>query len=176
VTQTKKAKVMDSSIDFNALSRKEKNPRVRIKFLGLAHVKDGMSYRKTATMMKVTWITVQNWVNKFVEEGVEGLQGKDVIRRQPLFPRKREDELRKFIIKKQSEMRGGRLIGTDIQKIVREQFGVEYALSSIYELLARIGMVCISSRSKHPKSDDKKQEAFKKDFKKKSCRSYTRWC
>jgi len=164
---------MSSEIDFEALSKKEKNPRVRIRFLGLAHVKDGASYRDTASMLKTTYRSVQNWVNRFVEEGVAGLQDKDVGGKEPYFPREREEELRNLIVKTQSEMRGGRLIGIDIQRIVKEKFGVAYQPSSIYELLARINMVCISSRSKHPKSDKEIQEAFKKDFKKKSCRSNT---
>lgn len=162
---------MSSDVDFRALSKKEKNPRVRMRFLGLAHVKDGASYRKVANMLKTSYRSVQNWVNRFVNEGIEGVKDKNVGGKEPYFPKDREEELRNLLVQKQSEMRGGRLIGTDIQKIVENQFGVAYAMSSIYELLARINMVYVSSRSKHPKSDKKMQETFKKDFKKKSCRS-----
>jgi len=173
VSQTKKKKVMDSKVDFNVLSKKEKNPRVRMRFLGLAHVKDGVSYRKTAKMLRVTWVSVQNWVNRFVNEGIEGVKDKNVGGREPLFPKYREEELRNLIVEMQSKMQGGRLIGLDIQKIIKDQFKVTCSLSSTYELLARINMVCISSRSKHPKSNAKIQEAFKKDFKKKSFGNFT---
>lgn len=172
----KKAKVINSDVDFNALSKKEKNPRVRIRLLALVHVKDGVSYRKIEKMLKITYVSVQNWVNRFAAEGVEGLKDKDVGGKEPYFPKDKEEQLRNLIIERQSEMKGGRLIGIDIQKIVKKQFGVAYHLSSIYELLARINMVCVSSRSKHPKSDPKAQESFKKDFKKKSCRSNTGKC
>ena len=170
----KKAKVMGSDVDFYALSKKEKKPRVRIKFLGLAHVKEGKAYPKIAEMMKVTCATVQNWVNKFADEGLESLKDNNIGGKKPFFSKDKEEELKNLIIEKQSKMRGGRLIGKDIKKIIKNQFGVKLCLSSTYELLARINMVCVSSRSKHPKSDVQAQESFKKDFKKKSCRSATR--
>lgn len=172
----KKLKVMNSDIDFEALSKKEKNPAMRVRLLGLAHIKDGTSYRKTAEMVKKSYPSVQNWVNRFVEEGLEGLRDKEGKGKKTFLPKDKEPELRKLIVETQSEMRGGRLIGTDIQKIVEDQFGVVYSLSSTYELLDRINVVCVSSRSKHPKSDMEKQESFKKDFKKKSCRSNTERC
>ena len=166
--------VMGSDVDFYVLSKKEKKPRVRIRFLGLAHVKEGKAYPKVAEMMKVSCGTVQNWINKFVNEGIDGLKDKSVGGKKPFFPKDREEELKNLIIELQSKMKGGRLIGTDIKKIVEDKFEVVLCLSSIYELLARINMVCVSSRSKHPKSDLKAQESFKKDFKKKSCRNTTK--
>ena len=172
----KKEKVMSSELDFYALSKKEKKPRVRIRFLGLAHVKEGKAYPKVAEMMKVSCSTVQNWVNKFVDEGIEELKDKNVGGKKPFFPKDREEELRDLIVELQSEMKGGRLIGADIKKIVKDKFDVELCLSSIYELLARINMVCVSSRSRHPKSDPKAQESFKKNFKKKSYGDVTKRC
>jgi len=170
----KKTKVMNSEVDFYSLSKKEKKPRVRIRFLGLAHVKEGKAYPKVAEMMKVSCSTVQNWVNKFVDKGIEELKDKTVGGKKPFFPKDREEELINLIIELQSKMKGGRLIGIDIKKIVKDKFDVSLCLSSIYELLARINMVCVSSRSKHPKSDLKSQETFKRDFKKKSCRDVTK--
>ena len=165
-------KVRESEIDFLSLSKKEKHSRVRIRLLGLSHVKDGVPYRKVADMMKVEYVTVQNWVNSFSESGIEGLKEKGGRGKKPLFPEEKEGELKKIILKKQNLRNGGRLVGNDIKKIINKHFGIEYSLRSTYTLLHKIGLVCISSRSKHPKSNEKMQEEFKKNFKKKIRRNF----
>jgi len=160
--------VINSEVDFLSLSKIEKKPRVRIRLLALAHVKDGTSYRAVAKMLKVTFRSVQTWANKFKNSGIEGLKDKGGSGQKPFFPREREEELKRVISERQAKKGGGRLTGTDIQKIVNEDFGIGYALRATYDLLHRINFVCITSRSKHPKSDQKAQEEFKKNFKKKS--------
>lgn len=162
-----KKKVIESEIDFLALSKKEQHPRARMRLLGLAHVKDDVSYRDIVKMLKVALSTVQEWVNKFGESGLEGLQEKGNRGRKPKLLIEQEFKLKKIILKKQATKKGGALIGEDIQKIIFDSFGVKYALRTTYKVLHRIGLSWVSSRSKHPKSDKKAQEKFKKDFKKK---------
>ena len=60
--------------------------------------------------------------------------------------------------------KGGRLRVEDIAELLRKHYGVEYHPDAIYNLLQRIGMSWISGRSRHPKADIKKQEAFKKNL------------
>jgi len=160
--------VVNSDIDFLALSKKEKNPRMRIRLLVLAHIKDGTSYRKVAKMLKTSAHSVQTYANEFRDSGIDGLRDKEGRGRKPNFPKDKEKELEKVILEKQKKRSGGRLTGSDVHKIVNEDFGIGCALRTIYDLLRRINFVCISSRSKHPKSDQKAQEDFKKNFKKKN--------
>ena len=160
--------IVNSAIDFSSLSRIEKNPRMRIRLLALAHIKDGTSYRKVAKMLKTSANTVQTYANKFRDFGVAGLKDKEGRGRKPNFPRDKEKELEKVILERQKKRKGGRLTGTDIKNIVNKEFGIGCALRTTYDLLNRINFVCISSRSKHPKSDQKAQEDFKRNFKKKS--------
>lgn len=162
-----KKKVMESEIDFLALSKKEQHPRVKIRLLGLAHIKDGVSYRDVASMLKVVLSTVQEWVNKFSKSELEGLQEKGDRGKKPLFPIEQEPKLKQILLKKQKTKKGGALIGKDIQKIIFNSFGIKCALRTTYKILHRIGLSWVSSRSKHPKSDKKAQEEFKKHFKKK---------
>jgi len=176
VLSSAKSIIINSDIDFLSLSKKEKKPRVRIRLLGLAHIKDGASYRKTAKMLKVSLVSVQNWANRFKKSGLKGLNDQEGSGCKPLFPQEKEEELKRLILEKQSKKSGGRLTGTDIKKIVNDDFGVKCALRTVYDLLHKIGLVWISSRSKHPKNDKKAQEDFKKNFKKKSNRSFTSRC
>ena len=62
----------------------------------------------------------------------------------------------------QKNDKGGRLVGTDIQLFITENFGHQYHLSSVYKLLHRLGFSWITSRSKHPKQSLEVQEDFKK--------------
>ncbi|MFT5558237.1 MAG: hypothetical protein ACI9RZ_000697 [Sphingobacteriales bacterium] len=57
---------------------------------------------------------------------------------------------------------GGRLMGKDIQKHIKETYGVNYHVRNIYYLMKGLNIVWITSRSKHPKQDLAAQEAFKK--------------
>lgn len=61
--------------------------------------------------------------------------------------------------------------GLDIQRIVREEFGVELSLASTYELIHRIGLSSLMPRPAHRKADPEAQEAFKKGPPRRSGRS-----
>jgi transposase len=77
-----------------------------------------------------------------------------------------ENEFKEAVITAQEEKSGGRIKGTDIQKILLNQFDVEYSLTSVYDLLHRLKLVWISVRSKHPSQDQEIQDNFKKISKK----------
>ncbi|HVK94589.1 MAG TPA: hypothetical protein VM571_07660 [Noviherbaspirillum sp.] len=50
-------------IDFDALARKQPNGQWRLRFLGLAHLKEGKSYVAVAQSLKVTRQAVMRWAN-----------------------------------------------------------------------------------------------------------------
>ena len=78
------------------------------------------------------------------------------------MPYSEEGAFRKAVLDLQDKKKGGRIKGTDILKLMEEKFSVRCSLKSVYNALRRIDLVWISGRSKHPKSDPKAQEAFKK--------------
>jgi len=44
-------------------------------------------------------------------------------------------------------------MGKDIKKYIQESYGVDYHVRNIYRLMKELGLVWITSRSKHPKQD-----------------------
>ena len=80
------------------------------------------------------------------------------------MPPEHYESFKMRIVQSQLERKGGRLRGEDIDEILQKHYGVEYHPDAIYNLLQRIGMSWISGRSRHPKADIKKQEAFKKNL------------
>ena len=71
-------------------------------------------------------------------------------------------KLKKYVLDHAVKVKGGRLMGKDIQKYVQETFEVNYCVRNIYRLMKALDIVWITSRSKHPKQDLVAQEAFKK--------------
>jgi len=67
-----------------------------------------------------------------------------------------------FIAENSRSSKGGRLIATDIQRYIEDNFSVQYQQSNIYRLLHELGFSWITSRSKHPKQSEEVQEDFKK--------------
>ncbi|MEZ8646736.1 helix-turn-helix domain-containing protein [Vibrio toranzoniae] len=49
---------------------------MKIRFLALAHFKDGHSCTQIAKFLKVSRSSVNKWVQVFLEDGLEGLQEK----------------------------------------------------------------------------------------------------
>ncbi|WP_051303393.1 winged helix-turn-helix domain-containing protein [Psychromonas aquimarina] len=71
---------------------------------------------------------------------------------------KQKSQLKEYVIAHAVKKQGGRLMGKDIQKT----YGVTYHIRNIYRLMKELGLVWITSRSKHPKQDLDAQEVFKK--------------
>jgi len=142
------------------LSKKEPHARTRSRFLGLCLIQKGKTYREAADSLNVSVPTVQRWVNRFREEGPEGLKEKQGTGRKPILPRDKEEELKMLIIKEQKNMAGGRLILEDIRTLVEKHFKVKYSIPGLCHMLHRIGLVWISSRSQHSNSKKKGSRCF----------------
>lgn len=53
-----------NAYDFGALAKREANARVRLRFIGLAHLQDGETITATAKMCRVQRSTVHDWINR----------------------------------------------------------------------------------------------------------------
>jgi len=122
-----------------------------------------------AKALSVAERAVRNWVHRYHESGVSGLQDGRAGRRCQLSA---EDQARL----KQRIRAGPRaddavcsLRGVDVRRILKDEFGVEYAPSGVYYLLHhQLGFSYLKPRPIHRKTDPHVQEAFKKSFRKSS--------
>ncbi|MHC4697241.1 MAG: helix-turn-helix domain-containing protein [Planctomycetota bacterium] len=110
---------------------------------------------------------LRNWVHRYNERGLAGLADQRSGRK-PRLSAKQIDELRKRMRAVPREDDGVcSLRGCDIRRILREEFHVRYARSSVYYLLhhqPRMGY--LKPRPLHRKTDPVAQETFKKTFRK----------
>ncbi|PAO25921.1 IS630 family transposase, partial [Vibrio vulnificus] len=69
---------MDSlnNLDFKKLASQQKSIQMKMRLLALTHFKDGHSRTQMAKFLKVSRTSVNQWVQTFLEEGLEGLQEK----------------------------------------------------------------------------------------------------
>jgi transposase len=148
--------------DFVKLARKEKNARVKIRLLGLAHLQDGRSYKEVAELLKIEVSAPKRWIKRLAQGGVDNLQEQPGRGRRRWLSITQEQKFYKAVQALQGKRKGGRSRGKDIQNLLKEKFKINYAASSIYQVLHRCGLSWITGRSQHSKGNIEVQEAFKK--------------
>lgn len=140
--------------------------------MGLAHLQEGKSYTEVSQILKVHVISPRRWMQRLSEGGLSNLQEKSGRGRKRILSKEAEAELIESVEKRQACRSGGALVARDIQVFLKEQWGADYALSSIYTVLHRANLSWVTGRSQSPHANVEEQEAFKKTFEKRSKRAY----
>ena len=153
---------MLTEIDFIALARKETNARKKMRYLALAHFKEGQSRTAIADALKISRTSINKWVSLFLNHGLEGLNDARRTGRPSGLTLQQKKALSDYIEAYSELNKGGRLQGVDIQNYIAEHFSIEYEISNIYRLLRELNFSWITSRSKHPKQSQEAQDVFKK--------------
>lgn len=148
--------------DLEKLYEEEKDGEKKVRYLALLHLSKGKNRNEVSEIVFKDWQSIDNWYDRFIAEGPDGLDHKSGQGRKPDLDRQQEEEFRLELEKMQAERPGGRVNAKDIQTMLLEKFKAKYHENSISRLLKRLGMVWITARSKHPNHDPVKQEAFKK--------------
>lgn len=148
--------------DFDKLSKTTRNSREQKRYLALAHIKEGKSFKEVSQMVRVSYRTIMNWTDKFRKKGVEGLKDKFGGGARPHVPSSQHETFRQSVLNLQKSRLGGRIRGDDIQDLIEREYGVRPSKASVYATLKRTGLVWITGRSRHPKADKEAQEDFKK--------------
>ena len=158
-----KIELYHTTSELKQLFRKEKYPplatRIRAVYLGLMN----RTAPEIAELLGYSRRTVQKWIHAYNQKGLEGLQdnpGRGTV------CKLNQDQLQwlRQRIEEGPRPEDGICVfhGKDIQEIIKQQFGVDYRLNSIYSLLQRLGYSYVSSRPEHPKGDPQARESFKK--------------
>ena len=150
--------------NFDLLARQEPNGQRRMRYIALAHLKDGKNFTEVASALRVTRHAVMRWLKWFVSGGVDRLAGVPHYWSTQRLPRVQEEAFRQAVEQLQASRGGGRVRGEDIRQLLAEQFAVTYSLNGVYDLLKRLDMAWITARSVSPHADPVKQAAFQKNF------------
>lgn len=140
----------------------EKDNRVKKRLQSLALLKQGWKVCDVGIAVLVTPRTIENWINRYNQDGRDGLREKPRTGA-PVKLKNDIDFCRR--IDAGADVKNDKvstLHGKEIQRILKDDFGAEYALSGVYCLLHRLGYSSLKPRPYHYKADASAQEAFKK--------------
>jgi transposase len=152
-------------VNFLKMAKKESQRRVHERLLAIHHLCSGKNRIEAAAAVGRSDEWLRAWVLKYHNGGYDMLRAKNHKGKKGYLSKEQEIELKTEILKVQDDRNGGRLTGIEIIKLIEDKYKVTYKGTSVYDLLERIGMSWVSSRSKHPKSDEEKQKTFKQTFK-----------
>lgn len=155
-----------SSVELLAFSRASENVRHSHRILAIRDMMRGEKRVDICERYGVTRENLRHWVSWYNESGVDGL--KDEVRsgRPKALP---TDKISTFKARIEAQPDVGkdghtRWRAVDIQKVLREEYGVTYtSLYGVRKLCHALGLSYISARPTHPKHDAEAIEAFKKN-------------
>jgi len=148
--------------NFGELSKKESDPRARVRLLILHQYAMGESSESISKTMAISTHTVMKTRRNYWQKGLLSIYDKARTGRKPRLLSEDVERFKLAIVEAQAKREGGRLVCDDIVDLAKSAFGVNYSRQGMYHVLRRIGMSWISARSQHPKADIQQQEAFKK--------------
>jgi transposase len=149
--------------ELRRLARAEREARMRIRVQAILLAKQGRTAEEIAETLGASRRPVQEWVRRYNHSGVDGLRHRPGQgRREKLSLAQRDRFVARIEAAAQPTDAVCTLRGRDFQRILKEEFGKLYRLSSVYALLHRLGYSCLMPRPRHPKADPAVQEAFKK--------------
>lgn len=117
--------------DFQTLANTEPHPRTRIRFLGMAHLKEGREYDEIAMALRVPKIPVQGWVQRFKAEGLDGLRESPRSGAKRKLATTQEAEFKEAVLRLQEQRPSGRVTGYDIKVLLEAQFQVSCCLNTV---------------------------------------------
>src|SRR5574338_1031152 len=155
-------------IDFHAIAQTEPDARARVRAVILHAVKEKKRSRsEIADVMGVHRVTITAIIVRVNEAGLEGLYDKERCGATAQMNAEQEQLFLKKFTQAQKDKKGGRLTGRDAQKMLSEM-GFYFKKSRVYEILHKLELSWVSSRSQHPKANEEAQESFKKTSHRKS--------
>lgn len=107
---------------------------------------------------------VQYWVYRYRDGGCAALNDRPRPGQPTRLPREREEQLRARLDAAPRSADGVcSLRGVDVQRILKEEFGVAFTLSGAYDLLHRLGYSYLQPRPRHRKDDPQAMQAWLRD-------------
>ena len=163
------SKIMDTSVirlwPLTCIHREWLDNRECIRLLGLSFLQKGFSESQVATLLDVHTQSVFNWLRSYKEGGIDALKDKGGRGRKNKMNEEDEVEFKKAVLNLQDQKDGGRITGRDVKAMMKNDFDIECANSTMYKIMHKVGLSWISGRTCHPKQDLEAQETFKKTSK-----------
>jgi len=156
-----------SARELRALARRAKDVNQSRRLLSLAAVRDGKDRAEAAQIGGMDRQTLRDWVHRFNASGPEGLLDNWTEGPKPRLSAEQLAELAGLVEAGPDRERDGvvRWRRVDLQRVIKERFGVDFHERYVGTLLKKLGFSHISARPRHPAQDARIVEAYKKTSK-----------
>lgn len=143
--------------------RIEPNPRLARRIHGVYLASKGLTCPEIIKIIGASRRTIQQWVQKHNNGGIEELEDKPRPGQPTKLRRDMEQQFCRRIESGPSKQDSVSVLnGPAIKRLLEREFGVVYSLRGVYDLLYRLGYSCLCPRPRHEKTDRKAQQEFKK--------------
>ncbi len=152
-----------SALALRRLAKASKDANQSRRLLSLAAVRDGMSRADAARIGGMDRQTLRDRVHRFNASGPEGLKDAWWSGAEPRLCEARKAELAEIVEIGPDPAVDGvvRWRRVDLQKVIKERFGVDYHERYVSTLLKELGFSHMSARPRHPAQDAGVMEAYK---------------
>ena len=134
--------------------RQERDAKPRDRYRAVVLALEGRSAPEIAQILARSRRSVQLWVYAYRDRGLEGLGPKRQGGCPSKLPAAKQPSFRERLLAGPTASDGVcTLRAKDIQRILREEFAVEYTVAGVYDLLHRLGFSCLAPRPRHRKND-----------------------
>lgn len=153
-----------SAEELQALFRQERNARLAKRIWMVWQARLGHTAPQIAKGIGLSRRAVQEWVRRYNQEGLVGLETRPGQGREPILS---DDERQLVAERVEAGPQDGdvcSLRGVDFQKFLETWFGKLMSLTTVYRVLHDLGDEWLVPRPKHRKNDPDAMAAFKKSF------------
>lgn len=135
--------------------RHERNALQRDRYRVVLLACDGREANQIAGQLDRARRFVQRWAYAYRDGGLAALHPKKAKGRTPTLPREKELAFKQRFTGTPTPADNGvcTLRGSDAVRILKQEFGVEYSLRGVYDLLDRLNLSCLRPRPRHRKND-----------------------
>ena len=144
-------------------ARRERDGRVSARLIALANALDGMDRASAARLAGMDRQTLRDWVHRCNAEGI-GLGDRPKPGRLPKLSEGQMASLKAIVLAgpDPAKHQVGRWRIVDLCRYVEERWAVSYSETGMLRLLWSLDLSHRKTRPRHPQSDEKAQQAFKK--------------
>lgn len=147
------------------LFQQTSNAKQRDRFRAVLLALEGHTTPQIRTLLARSKNFVQRWNYAYRDGGIAALCPRRQTGRPPLLPRAQEPAFKQRILNGPTANDQGvcTLRAKDAMRILEQEFGVQYSLDGVYDLLHRLGLSCLKPRPRHRKNDPQAMQQWLDD-------------
>jgi transposase len=136
-------------------ARAEKNAKQRDRYRAVAMALEGFSTEHIMYILSRSRNFVQRWAYFYRDGGIETISPRLQTGRPAKLACESAGDFKQRIVAGPTTVDNGlcTLRGKDAMRILQQEFGVKYSLSSVYALMHRLGLSCLKPRPRHRHND-----------------------